>query len=142
MNDQRVEAFLAHHGVVGMHWGKHKEKVTSDDIRDARGRQRERFKQLRSHLEAADDATSHEEKAKHLSEIHRIAKEGLESGDADVASAFTTRDKVAAGLAGGAVPGLVALSAAGSINRRHQNALLKSYARTKESDVGSDPRSK
>ena len=93
-----VDAFLAHFGVKGMHWGVERsrsarEGLSKSDISEARGRHNGRVIALHTHAIELSRATTVQEKQHHLNEIHKIANEADKSGD--IEKATTTNNPLA-----------------------------------------------
>jgi hypothetical protein len=142
-----VDEFLAHHGVKGMHWGSHR----TQDIHDARIRQAGRMSEIDRHVGGALNSKSESEKQKHLSEIRRIAKEGLDSGDADKAGRSTRGEKLLEAGIGGSVGAVRTRNAVGTVglggvslgaaeavraaHRHHEKDLLDKYSKLHGIDV-------
>jgi hypothetical protein len=127
-----AEEFLAHHGVVGMKWGKHKAKSDSSSggsrkerrqandskIHEARRAQSARLRKLQ---EAEGDfyvarTAKGQDKAEKI--MRQREKDLFTNPDAATANKFTTGEKVANGiaygLAGAFAVSAIALSAANS----------------------------
>jgi len=84
---------LAHYGVKGMKWGKRK-KYTTQEIHDARARQRSRFANLEAQVHKTNLSTgkAQEANAKKLVKLHN----DLETNkDAAVAARMTKGEKAA-----------------------------------------------
>lgn len=125
---EKADEFLAHMGVVGMKWGKHKAggdsssgsakepKLTSKEkdkaIADARDRQQVRATKLDVKAFQTYTATSKKAQVKANEAYDRAAKQILTNPDAATAAKMTSGEKVATGLIIG-VYGAMAISAIG-----------------------------
>ena len=128
---ESVEDFLAHHGVPGMKWGKHKAKkdqggtgkngkITSGDIHLARFKQQARLRKLQ---EAEGDfyvarTAKGQDKAEKIMRKHE--KAFFNNPDAAMAAKMTKAEKVGAGIVYGMAAamtvGYIAIAAEGHRN--------------------------
>lgn len=93
--EEERDVALAHFGVKGMKWGVRKQKVTTADINTARGRHNARLNKIEETGERIAGTKSQVEKKRLLGQIHKLAKEGLNTPDADVATRVTRGEKIA-----------------------------------------------
>lgn len=137
MTDVSVDDFLAHHGVKGMHWGKHKAgvdsggtaaqridkanevkatkaKVTSKDIKEARARQSEKADKVNQHYIDLLNQTSDAGRARAQKILDKSADKLVNNPDAATAIRMTAGEKVTAGF-GVAIMGLAAVGVAANI---------------------------
>lgn len=89
----KVDEFLEHHGVKGMHWGvKRSGKPGTQEIHDARIRTQARVNQQQVQFDKLNLASTEKGKQAALKEIARIGEEG--SSDAEIAGHKTTGEKI------------------------------------------------
>lgn len=111
--EELVEDYLTHHGVKGMKWGtRHGNSSSpsaqrSKEIHEARLRTANRLSQIEHHANAVSSANSQTEKQHHVDAIHKLAREGLTSGDVEKGSHSTRAEKLISSGIGG-VTGFVA----------------------------------
>lgn len=143
---------LKHYGVKGMKWGVRrtpeqlgnrkpkKKKVTTKDISEARSRHNSRLESIQRQVDRGNVVGTKTAKTKAASQIRKIAKEALESGDISIASKLTRGEKVINTLSGGPLGALTLYSAVQANKVRAHNAqvILDAYSTIKVEDFPDD----
>lgn len=126
-----LEKTLVHFGVKGMKWGQRKSR--GKQIVEARERHNSRIDRLQRLTMKADDAQSKKRRQDLLNEIHKIAKEGKESGDIDMGAKMTRGEKIGLLVLTGGL-GNIVVKAAMKSDAKHAKNVLDEFGNLKMSD--------
>lgn len=101
-----LEDVIEHHGVKGMHWGRRKGKVSTDEIKDARYRVHTQASKLQAQKHKVRMAKGKEATDKELKKYNTQKASFLKNPDRATAARMSKGEKVVVGVAAVTVIGL------------------------------------
>lgn len=117
-----VDEFLAHFGVLGMKWGKHRAKASTANIHAARRRVQKQKNELTKHEDKVSNLADPKARAKGMQEHAKLKASFLNNPDRVVAARLTRGEKAAIALFSipttGLVGGVAAIAATSAHSRR------------------------
>lgn len=87
------EDVLAHYGVMGMKWGRHRAQANGDDIRAARARVGKEKTKLKSAHRKATEIGDRDKRQAALKEVGKMRADFLKNPDRVIASRMTRGEK-------------------------------------------------
>lgn len=96
--DASLDEILAHHGVLGMKWGKHRAKGNSIDVRAARSRTFTANHNLEQQQSKAQNIRDPKKRAAALKDVEKQRVKNLKNPDRVLAARLTRGEKAASAL--------------------------------------------
>lgn len=125
-----VDTFLEHYGVPGMKWGKQKAKVSSRDIKEARGRHNDRAARINRNVEIGKNTYDKETQKRAAAAIRKIGQEKDAASDASTGARLTKGERFATYMVVGPLAPLIN-SKAQKNRQAYTEAFIKSAANVK-----------